>query len=276
MVNILVPTDFSDLSKVAVQYAVKMANKIDGSITLVHVITNVIEHVRGEMSGRIKAVEKELVAQAELDFAPIVKEAQKLNKTNNPIVNKIEKGESFSKTLNAFVKKNKFDLVVMGTRGASGVTKYVLGSNTVSLLDDSSIPVLVVPGKAEFKTFKNVTYATDLKHFEREVKVILPYLKIFDSTLHVFHVVEKIKDAANLQVVVKKILKKVDYRKSTVTIDKSKKVDDAIESFVKALKADLVIMFTHKKNFYEKIFNRSMTKEMAFQSQVPLLAFKSK
>src|SRR5688572_24064143 len=275
MVNILVPTDFSDLSKIAIQYAIKVANKFEGSVTLLHVISGVVP-VRGDMSSRIKKVEMELISQAKQDFDPVIKEAQRLNKTNNSIINKIEKGESFNKTLKAYVKKNKFDLIVMGTRGASGVTKYVLGSNTVSVLEDSSIPVLVVPGGAEFKTFKNVVYATDLKHFEREVRVMLPYLKIFDSTMHVFHVVERIKDADNLEVIVKKSLKKIDYRKSTVRIDKSKKVDEAIESFVQTLKADLVIMFTHKRNFYEKLFNRSMTKQMAFQGNVPLLAFKSK
>ena len=275
MVNILVPTDFSDLSKVAIQYAIKMANKFNGSVTLLHVISGIVP-VRGDMSSRIKKVEAELTAQAEQDFGPVVKEAQKLNKTDNPIEYKIEKGESFNKILKAFAKKNKFDLIVMGTRGASGVTKYVLGSNTVSVLEDSPIPVLVVPGNAEFKSFKNVVYASDLKHFEREVRTILPYLKIFDSTLHAFHVVERVKDADNLQIVVKKALKKIDYRKSTVTMDKSKKVDYAIETFVQTLKGDLLIMFTHKKNFYEKLFNRSMTKEMAFQSSVPLLAFRGK
>jgi nucleotide-binding universal stress UspA family protein len=275
MVNILVPTDFSDLSKVAIQYAIKMANKFDGNVTLLHVISGIVP-VRGDMSSRIKQVEKELAAQAEQDFGPIVKDVQKLNKTNNPITSKIEKGESFNKVLKAFTRKNKFDLIVMGTRGASGVSKFVLGSNTVSVLEESSIPVLAVPGNAEFRTFKNIVYASDLKHFEREVRGILPYLKIFDSTMHVFHVVEKLKDAENLEVIVKKALKKVDYRKSTVTIDKSKKVDAAIESFVQKLRADLVIMFTHKRNFYEKLFNRSMTKQMAFQSNVPLLAFKGK
>lgn len=275
MVNILVPTDFSDLSKVAIQYAIQVANKFNGSVTLLHVISGIVP-VRGDMSSRIKKVEMELVAQAEQDFESVGKNAQKLNKTSNPIVCKIEKGETFSKILKSFAKKGKFDLIVMGTRGASGVTKYVLGSNTVSVLEDSSIPVLAVPGDAEFKTFKNVVYASDLKHFEREVRAIVPYLKIFDSTLHVFHVAERIKDADNLQVIVKKSLKKVDYRKSTVTIDKSKKVDQAIESFVQELKANLVIMFTHKKNFYEKLFKRSMTKEVAFQSKVPLLAFKGK
>jgi nucleotide-binding universal stress UspA family protein len=261
---------------VAVLYAVKMANKIDGNITLLHVITNVAEPIRSDLSQRIKSVERDIIAKAEEEFAPLMKEAEKYNKTNNPIVFKIHKGDSFSRSVRSFARKNRSGLIVMGTRGASGVSKYVLGSNTVSVLDKSPVPVLAVPENADFKTFKNVVYASDLKHFQREVKVMLPYLKTFDSTLHVFHVTEKGKDTEAIQQDVKEALKKIDYRKSTVTVEAGKKVDLAIDSFVHKLKADLIIMFTHKHNFYEKLFGQSVTKRMAFQSKVPLLAFKSK
>ena len=276
MVNILVPTDFSSLSKIAIQYAVKMANKIDGNITLLHVITNVAEPIRSDLSQRIKSVERDIITKAEKDFAPLLKEMEKYNKTDHPIVYKIQKGDSFSRTIRSFAKKNRSGLIVMGTRGANGVAKYVLGSNTVSVLDASPVPVLAVPEHADFKTFKNVVYASDLKHFQKEVKAMLPYLKIFDSTLHVFHVAEKGKDIEELQLSVKNSLKKADYRKSTVTIESGKKVDAAIDSFVHKLKGDLITMFTHKQNFYEKLFSRSITKKMAFQSKVPLLAYKSK
>jgi nucleotide-binding universal stress UspA family protein len=276
MINILVPTDFSDLSKIAINYAVKMATHVDGSVTLLHVMENVVVPSRSELSNRIKSVVREVEMKALADMEAIVKNATKINKPKNPIVYKIIKGDSFSDTVKSFAKKNKADLIVMGTRGASGVTKIVLGSNTVSVLEGSPVPVLVVPGDAEFKSFKNVAYASDLKHFEREVKGMMSYLKMFDSTLHVFHVAERGKDIENLKEVIKKVLKKVDYRKSTISIEKGKKVDDAIEAFVDSFKADLVIMFTHKQNFYEKLFKRSMTKEMAFQSKVPLLAFRAK
>jgi nucleotide-binding universal stress UspA family protein len=276
MVNILVPTDFSKLSKVAIQYAAKMSNKIDGNITLLHVITNVYESLRSDLQERIKATERELVLSAEEDFKPILKETEKHNKTANPVAYKIQKGKSFDDTIKAFVKKNKSGLIVMGTRGASGITKYVLGSNTVSVLDISPIPVLAVPENADFKSFKNVVYASDLKHLERELKVLIPYLKMFDSTLHVLHVAAKGTNIDELQNSIKNTLKKVDYRKSTVTIQVNKKVDVAIDSFVHQLKADLVTMFTHKQSAYDKLFNRSMTKKMAFQSKTPLLAFKSK
>lgn len=276
MVNILVPTDFSKLSKVAIQYATKMSNKINGNITLLHVITNVFEPLHSDLQERIKAVERDLVLAAEADFKPILKEAEKLNTTTTPVVAKIQKGKSFDDSMKAFIKKSRSGLIVMGTRGASGLAKYVLGSNTVKILDISPIPVLAVPEKADFKTFKNVVYTSNLKNLEGELKMLCTYLKMFDSTLHLLHVAEKGADIEKLQDIIKTTLKKVDYRKSTVTIQINKKVDEAIDSFVQQLKADLVTMFTHKKSTYDKLFNRSITKKMAFQSKVPLLAFKSK
>ena len=102
MLNILVPTDFSELSKVAIQYAVKMANKITGSVTLLHVITNVFEPIHSDLQERIKAAERDLVATAEEDFKPILKEAAKYNKSSYPIAYKIHKGKSFDEAVKAF------------------------------------------------------------------------------------------------------------------------------------------------------------------------------
>lgn len=275
MVKILVPTDFSPLSKVAIQYATKMSNKINGSVTLLHVITNVFEPLHSDLQERIKAVERDLVRAAESDFKLILEEAEKLNSTPNPVVAKIQKGKSFANSVKAFMKKSKSGLIVMGTRGASGLAKYVLGSNTVSILDISPLPVLAVPEKADFKTFKNVVYASDLKNLETELKMMCGYLRMFDSTLHVLHIAKKGADVEKIQNSIKATLKRVDYRKSTVTIQINSKIDSAIDSFVKQIRADLVTMFTHKKSAYDKLFNRSVTKRMAFQSKVPLLAFKS-
>src|SRR5688500_10399580 len=60
MVNILVPTDFSALSKVAVQYAIKIANTLNGNITLLHVIT-ITEPVRVSMNDKMKVLQKDLI-----------------------------------------------------------------------------------------------------------------------------------------------------------------------------------------------------------------------
>jgi nucleotide-binding universal stress UspA family protein len=273
MVNIVVPTDFSDLSRVAIQFAVKVANKLDGNITLLHVLT-MIQPTRASMRLRYQALEMDLIEFAEEDFKPIIAEAEKVNKTNHSIKHKIEKGQSFNDTVKRFAKRRRTGLIIIGTRGASGLKKYVMGSSTSSLIEVSHVPVLVVPEKATFSGFKNVVYATNLDHIENELKALLPYLKIFDSQLHILHVMRKNEDIEEVKAKIAKAWQKMNYKRITVSLKTGDEVDKVIESYVNQVKGDLITMFTHEKSFYQKLFNRSITKKMAFHSTVPLLAFR--
>ncbi|WP_297815056.1 universal stress protein [Segetibacter sp.] len=48
--------------------------------------------------------------------------------------------------------------------------------------------------------------------------------------------------------------------------------DDAIERYIKDNGIDMMIMTTHKRSLWKSIFNTSMTKEMAYHTNIPLLA----
>jgi nucleotide-binding universal stress UspA family protein len=275
MVNILVPTDLSDLSKVAVQYAIKIANKIEGNITLLHVVT-IIQPTRATMRFRLKSLEQELMDVAREDIDALVKDVSKQVKTNEPIKVRIVKGSSFNDTVKKEAKRLRTGLIIMGTRGASGLKKLVMGSNTASVIEVSHVPVLVVPELAEFKTFKNVVYATDLKHVEKEMKTLIPYLEMFGSTVHLIHVASSLKDVSAIEKKIDGIVQKIGYKNMITRVMVNKNIDEAIDHYVTTTKADLLTTFTHEHGFYDKLFNRSITRKIAFQSKVPLLAFKQK
>ncbi len=275
MLNILVPTDVSDLSKVAIQYAIKIANKLDGNITLLNVV-NMIQPTRATMRFKFQSLENELLEIAQEDMDELLKEVSKNSKFSEPIKVKIVKGTSFNNTVKKEAKKMHTGLIVMGTRGASGLKKYVMGSNTASVIEVSSVPVLAVPELGTFKGFKNVVYATDLKHIEKELKTLLPYLEVFGSTIHLIHITSAQKNVSTIEAKIEGFVKKSGYKNVIARVLVSKDVDDAIENYVEAVKADLLTMFTHEPSFYEKMFDRSMTRKMAFQSKIPLLAFKQR
>lgn len=275
MVNILVPTDLSDLSKVAVQYAIKIANKLDGTITLLHVI-NIIQPIRATMRLRLNSLEQELLEIATEDLEALVKEVSKYSKTTQPIKFKIVKGTSFNDTVKREAKKLRTGLIVMGTRGASGIRKYVLGSNTASVIEVSHVPVLAVPELGEFKQFKNVVYASDLTHIEKEINTLMPYLEKFGSTVHLIHIASSLKEVSALEKKIDQVVQRSGFSNIIVRVMVNKKIDEAIDHYVGAVKADLLTMFTHEASFYEKLFDRSMTRKMAFHSKVPLLAFKQR
>lgn len=273
MVNILVPTDFSELSKIAVQYAVRIANKLEGNVTLLHVL-DLGEKVRATL--RMKTNSRQVVKALRKNFEKLVADVSMEIASSSPIDYKIAEGMSFGDTVMKESRKLRSGLIVMGTRGASGLKKAVIGSNTASMIGVSHIPVLAVPEKAEFKKFRNVIYATDLKNIEAELKVLMPYIQRFGSTVHILHIVE---DASQIELVEEKIsaiVAKEGYRNIVALVTFDTDIDGAIDHYISVSKADLLAMFTHEPSFYEKVFDKSITRKMAFYSNIPLLAFRQK
>lgn len=273
MVNILVPTDFSELSRVAVQYAFRIVNKLGGSVTLLHVV-GTSETVRATMRRQVQSVERELVETAIEDIEALLKEVSKNIRTIQPVRYKVVKGKSFSETVTRVAKRLRMGLIIMGTKGAGGLKKVVMGSNTTSIIEASHIPVLAVPVKAEFKNFRNIIYATDLKNLEKELKILVPYVERFGAVIHLLHVLPNGREITNVEEKIEKTVKKLKYENMVTLVLVDRNIDAAIAQYIDVSKADMLAMFTHELNFYEKLFDRSYTRRMAFHSKVPLLAFK--
>lgn len=273
MVNILIPTDLSELSKIAVHYAISIANRLGGTLTLLHVVS-IIQPTRATMRLQLRSLEKELLIAAREDLEGFVNSLSEQVKTAGPMRMRVVKGSSFNDTVKKEAKKLHTGLIVMGTRGASGLKKYVLGSNTASVIEVSHVPVLAVPELAVFKGFGNVVYATDLLHTQSELKMLIPYLQMFGSTIHLLHITPSLKEVSLLEKKIEAVVANEGIKNVVVKVIVNKEVDEAIEYYVKESKADLLAMFTHDTTFYERLFDRSMTRKMAFQSKIPLLAFR--
>lgn len=275
MVNILVPTDLSRLSRVALLYAIRVANRLNANVTLLHVI-NSVEPVRATMQQRIKALEKELIQNASEDLDKLVQEVSRHVKFPEPIKCRVATGPSFNDTVKREAKKLRSGLIVMGTHGASGLKKVILGSNTASLIGSSAVPVLAVPEDAEFKNLRNIVYASDLKSLDKELKLLIPYAEKFGSTIHLVHVVSSGKNVPAVEEKIDKVVKKAGYKKTVSIVLADDDVDQALDQYVSQNKADMLAMFTHEPTFFEKLFDRSITRRMAFHSKIPLLAFKQR
>lgn len=274
MVNILVPTDFSDLSGIATKFAIKIANKLNGTVTLMHVMTAVTP-VRATMQERILKIERELIQEATEKLEEIAHSYSKQAKFTEPIKLKIARGSgSFEEILKKEAKKLRAGLIVMGTHGASGLKKVMMGSNTTAVIGSSNIPVLAIPQNGEFKGFRNLIYASNLKQAEKELKLLIPYVEKFNATLHLVHVAPSGDKVEALEEKIEKIVERIGYKKIVTMVLVDENVDAALAQYINITKAEMLAMFTRKLSFYEKLFDRSVTRRMAFHSTIPLLAFK--
>lgn len=275
MLNILVPTDFSPLSKVASNFSVKIGCQLDGNVTFLHVLT-ITAPVRVSMHEKMKKLEEDMIRIAERDMHRLIKDVTKNQEVPVPTKSLVVRSSDFVATVNKESKRLRSGLIVMGTKGATGLKKTMLGSNTTSVIQGSHIPVLVVPDKARFKGFHDIVYACDMKDPERELKLLLPYAEKFDSVVHLVHVTSSGKKIEELEEKMEKILQKLKAKNVAAVVLVDDNIEAAIEQYMNVNKATLLAMFTHQLTFLERLFDKSMTRKVAFHSSVPLLAFKKR
>ena len=265
-------TDFSPLSKVAIQYAMKMASKLDIEFTILNVV-----RLDGVPKSNLKwkQIEESIIAVAEEEGEKLVLELKL--KVTATITFKAIRAHTVADMVTRYVEKNYTNLVIMGSQGASQMKKARLGGTTVSVIDSVHAPVLAIPKLAEFKNFKHVVYASDLKDAKKELEILIPFARIFDSNIHMVHVVHAIDkkieaERKNIEALIQQSgYPKIDFK---LLIDED--VPVAIDQYIKDKKADLLTTFTHELSLYEKLFGLSVTRKLAYQGSIPLLAFKRK
>lgn len=272
--RILVLTDFSPLAMVAIQYAGKISQKLEAEYSIVNIVR--LDGIP-KTNMRLKTIEKNMIEASNQEGEIIVNELKKSTKPGTKIEFKAIKGHTVADFVQRYVQKNPTDLVVMGSQGASSLKKFRLGGTAVSVIESCPVPVLTIPKWAIFKDFGTVVYASDLKNIQKELDTIVPFARIFNSTLHMVHVVPAIdKSVEMMKEETDKLIRKTDYTKLDFRVIIEEKVPEAIDGFIKSSKADLLTTFTHELNLYEKLFGLSVTRTLAYQASIPLLAFKRK
>ena len=155
MKTIIAPIDFSDASANALSFAAELSKRAAARL----IIVNILQKDEGEKEtkSKLKSVESDL----KKSFGP------GLNCEST-----VAHGNLIT-ALKKIIAAQQPDLIVMGTKGASGLKKILIGSNTVNLLANTKVPVLVVPESARFENFLNegknrIVLATDLDLLENE------------------------------------------------------------------------------------------------------------
>lgn len=272
--KILLPTDFSKLSKVAVHYAAELALKINVEIVLLNVVF-INTPPRAQAALKTHQIIDAMVENARQDFEHLIIEIKEAVGDKINISYKIQAGYPVENIVETFVKHNNIDLIIMGTKGAGGLKKVLIGSNAAAVISYSSIPVITVPEHARFNNIRHIVYASDLQNVNKEIEQLIQFANFFNSSIHLLHIVPPdSKDEIDKVKIKNDLVSKYNYPKINVHISVNDDVIEAIDEYISGVKADLLAMFTHKLSFFEKLFGKSVTREMAFHSWIPLLSIK--
>ncbi|MBS1518070.1 MAG: universal stress protein [Bacteroidetes bacterium] len=277
MKNILFPTDFSQNADNALNFAIEFAKRSRGNLILFHAYS--VQLIDPNMPAEIYLSayqEEEKSAKENLeDLRNKIERSNKDDKGNSlfEVEAIVSQGLVVDEAL-SIISEFHIDIVIMGTHGATGLTELILGSNTASLIEKSPVPVLAIPQNAENKTLENIVYAyDDIKANMPSFQRLLKFAEVFDSEITLLHIIESGNDTQEKN---KKEFEKI---KTTVGTEKMKlalvteeNVLEGINDYINNNPVDILAMAIKKRTLLDRIFNRSLTKKMAYHTKIPLLA----
>ncbi len=279
MKKILVPIDFSSNSVNALHVAAEIASKSGAILEILHVnlaaiysapfseYASVATAVVDDEQYDEKAVEGLEKLKLELVADPSY---AKLN-----ISIRVEEGYLHSSVLKV-ANEDQVDLVVMGTKGSSGMAEFLLGSNTEKVIRTAPCPVLAVPEHIQQFAPKVVLLPSTLKSDQGGVFHYVAKLEsMFDFHVKVLYLNNPSGLATDGSAEARKNrfaeaagLKKTDVIMTTETFFE----DNAILGAADQCNADLIVMATHQRKGLSHLMFGSITEDTVNHSNIPVLA----
>ena len=143
--TILVPTDFSENSKKALIYAVRLAQRNDSSLILFHafVLPEFVHHLPKDFSSANETLRKLFDDARQRSEERLVKLSREVQGSTVKIATSQRLGTPYEEIVKV-ARESKADLIVIGTHGHTGLKHVLLGSTAERVVNVSPCPVLVV------------------------------------------------------------------------------------------------------------------------------------
>lgn len=252
MKGVLFPTDFSQNAENALQFAIEIAQKFNAQLHVVHAF-QMPYATSAPMTGRLTDTLKEVAEKDLMDY----KNKIISNHKNLDIITKALVGDVIN-VVDDYSQIDDIDLIVMGTKGASGVKEVLIGSNAEEVVKHADKPVLIVPEKATQFSINKIAFASDFEdiNLSEVFDVYIQFCQKFDAETYIiniekeedkFYSSKKSYEAKRLDVILSDV-------KHNFNFEVNENVLEGINSFVKQNKCDMLAVLSRKHNFLKRFF----------------------
>jgi nucleotide-binding universal stress UspA family protein len=185
MKRILVPCDFSECAQSAYTFALDLAKKANSEVFVLKAIDFPYMYENSLAGSPFVFDPRLLVKELEDDAINSFRKMKAAHSVQHDVSFDVIQGP-VTPTIQTFIAKHNIDLVVMGTRGASGLSELFVGSNTEKIVRLSPVPVLAIRKAVNLSSIQNIVFPTDLELDHPKLISRLKELQnFFSATLHV-------------------------------------------------------------------------------------------
>ncbi|WMX12638.1 MULTISPECIES: universal stress protein [unclassified Aureispira] len=269
MKNILSATDFSSTANKAVDYASMIAK---GQKTPVELKLLNVYHIKEELKPILSEEYIEKLSRHELFDLAIYKQSKNLP-AHVSLKGVLRKGPVVETILQE-ARESKSECIVIGRNGHSGVKNWLLGNNTLQLIEKSEIPVMVIPRIAIVQPPKKIAIAID-DRFVPSNKTLAPIYELvdrFNTELVLFHVEQEAAHSNTHKETAIQIARK-GYQINLYKMD-SENPTDALLTMAEEHQIDLLCLIKHDYTTWQQLFHKSTSSNVATKSKLPFIILK--
>ncbi len=261
--NILCPTDFSEHSLYALNYAIEKANRLDAKI---HLLT---AYSVPRSTGALRSIDK-IIQDSVMDELNELaqKIAPKITTGHEPSVHIME-GNS-GRVICQFASEHDIDLIIMGTQGKGNLSNILLGSVAKKVVEHSRVPVIAIPSQINKDSNpEKVLLALDEKEImhKENFTFLKSYAKKDAVVVDIFHM-NQIQGKSDLNLgsleSIKDIIGEVYEEFGTEPVQ-------SIAAFTNKHKTGMLIMVRRPHSFWSRLFSDSNTVEELASTKTPLM-----
>lgn len=273
MKKILVPCDFSDSAVQAFKFAVEIANQSGGEILLLNVIELPVMHdsVLMPTLSFEAAFIKDMKASADKNFSKMI---DKWAKDGPTIKSFIEYGPT-AHAICGFAVSKKADLVIMGTKGVTGLKEFFVGSNTEKVVRWSKVPVIAVKKSVKISAIKNIVFPNTLEDskvqddFTMKVKELQNFFK---AKLHILYIntPANFKRDGDTHKQLEAFAKRFMLKNYTLNIFNATDQEMGVTDFAHENNSDMIAMATHGRRGLNHLLSGSIAEDIVNHIDCPI------
>ena len=277
--KILFPTDFSAAAENAYVYALKLADRLNATVTVLHVYEVLELHSWIEDAVDTEQLNEKITLgeferfREQIDLLKRVAAESQLERVQVNYV--LKESDLVVEAIHEQARQDLADLIVMGTKGATGLREIFFGSVATRVMETSVCPVFVIPDVANYRGIHKVGLALEYK--ENELALIeraVALTRRLGAHLHCIHV--DVYDPEKVKAKVKEYEEAFRNEPGLsfhtyYDLD----VEKGLHEFMKYNQVDALIMQVHPKTLLQELFSYSIAKRVAYHSDTPVIALTS-
>ena len=274
MKTILLPTDFSKNSINAVHYAMDLLENESCELYIINVQTasSFISDDLMTMSSSA-TIYQTLIGTAKKSIKNLIHIIETEYKNEKHKFHSIVDYDNFVDAINQVSESKSVDLIIMGTKGATGAQKVIFGSNTARIMQRCNTPVLAIPDGCNYTNIDNIVFTSNYSKIcdAKMLKPLLDIAKLYNSKIDVLHLLEGeslTKDQEINKTFLDSCLSKVAHE----FIDlKSENIFKTVQDYIVNNDIKMLSMISRKHSFLERLFTRHLVETFAFKIDIPFL-----